>query len=111
MDLFGGGPGELLLILVIALVVLGPERLPEVAGQVGRTVGELRRQAAQLTLELQRSLEPTGGEHPPPGSASGPPPTGPFCASCGARAAPEARYCSSCGARLAGPPTTGRPPA
>ena len=57
MELFGVGAGELFLIMVLALVVIGPERLPEVAGQIGRTVADLRRQANQLTGEFQRSLE------------------------------------------------------
>src|SRR5215212_2046452 len=57
MELFGVGAGELFLIMVLALVVIGPERLPEVAGQIGRTVADLRRQANQLTGEFQRSLD------------------------------------------------------
>jgi sec-independent protein translocase protein TatA len=37
------GPAELLVILVIALVVLGPKRLPESARALGRGLRELRR--------------------------------------------------------------------
>ena len=40
MELFGIGAGELFLIMVLALVVIGPERLPEVAGQVVRMTGD-----------------------------------------------------------------------
>jgi sec-independent protein translocase protein TatA len=36
------GPLELLLILVVALVVLGPQRLPEAARSVGRGMRELK---------------------------------------------------------------------
>lgn len=39
---FNLGPGELLLILAIALVVLGPARLPEVGRSLGRGMRELR---------------------------------------------------------------------
>jgi TatA/E family protein of Tat protein translocase len=37
------GPAEILVILVIALLVFGPTRLPEVGRQVGRTMREFRR--------------------------------------------------------------------
>ncbi len=99
MELFGIGAGELFLIMVLALVVIGPEKLPEVAGQVGRTVGDLRRQANQLTSEFQRSLEVAVQDRQEQRSPSAAP-AGSYCASCGARVAEGARYCSSCGARV-----------
>jgi sec-independent protein translocase protein TatA len=37
------GPAEILVILVIALLVFGPTRLPEVGRQVGRTMREFRK--------------------------------------------------------------------
>lgn len=43
MEIFGIGFGELLLIAVVALIILGPERLPEAARTVGRGIAELRR--------------------------------------------------------------------
>lgn len=43
MEIFGIGLGEILLIALVALVVLGPDRLPEVARSLGRGVAELRR--------------------------------------------------------------------
>jgi sec-independent protein translocase protein TatB len=50
--MFGIGTGELLLILVIALVVLGPERMPRVARDIGRVVGDLRRTSDELREEF-----------------------------------------------------------
>ena len=38
------GTGEILVVLIIALIVLGPKRLPQVARSVGRTVREFREQ-------------------------------------------------------------------
>ena len=41
--MFGLGITEILLILVLALLVLGPEKLPETARQLGKITGQLRR--------------------------------------------------------------------
>src|SRR5687768_3291634 len=43
------GPGELILILIIALVVLGPGKLPDVAQSLGRSVREFRKAATDVT--------------------------------------------------------------
>ena len=50
--MFGVGPEELVLILIIALIVLGPERMPKVARDLGRVVGDLRRTSDQLREEF-----------------------------------------------------------
>jgi Tat protein translocase TatB subunit len=50
--MFGVGPEELVLILIIALIVLGPERMPKVARDLGRVVGELRRTSDELREEF-----------------------------------------------------------
>jgi sec-independent protein translocase protein TatA len=42
------GPGELILILIIALVVLGPGKLPDVAASLGKSVREFRRAATDV---------------------------------------------------------------
>jgi sec-independent protein translocase protein TatA len=43
------GPGELILILIIALVVLGPGKLPDVASSLGKSVREFRKAATDVT--------------------------------------------------------------
>ena len=53
--MFGIGPEELVLILIIALIVLGPERMPKVARDLGRVVGDLRRTSDQLREEFLNS--------------------------------------------------------
>ena len=42
------GPGELILILIIALVVLGPGKLPDVAQSLGRSLREFRKAATDV---------------------------------------------------------------
>ncbi len=66
--MFDIGFSEILLIFVLALVVLGPEKLPKVASQVGRWVGRARGMARQfreqleeeVTLEESRRARPAG---------------------------------------------------
>ncbi len=50
------GFSEVLLTSVIALVVLGPERLPKVARQVGNWLGRARAMARQLSEQLDREI-------------------------------------------------------
>jgi Tat protein translocase TatB subunit len=51
--MFGVGMPEMLVILVVALIVLGPKRLPEVARQLGKAMAEFRRQSSDLMEEFQ----------------------------------------------------------
>jgi sec-independent protein translocase protein TatB len=51
------GFSEILLTSAIALVVLGPERLPKVARQVGNWMGRARLMARQLSEQLEREVD------------------------------------------------------
>jgi Tat protein translocase TatB subunit len=51
--MFGIGVPELLVILVVALIVLGPKRLPDVAKALGKGLAEFRRATSDLTDELR----------------------------------------------------------
>ncbi|HYF10723.1 MAG TPA: twin-arginine translocase TatA/TatE family subunit [Actinomycetota bacterium] len=55
--MFNIGPQELLLILVLALMVVGPKRLPEIARSVGKGVRELRRAQDEVRKTIQVSLD------------------------------------------------------
>lgn len=55
--MFQIGAGELLAILIIALLVFGPDRLPAIAREVGRALWEFRRLTSQATEELTREWE------------------------------------------------------
>ena len=46
---FNIGPGELILILIIGLVVLGPGKLPDVASSLGRSLREFRKAATDIS--------------------------------------------------------------
>jgi len=50
--MFGIGSTELLVILVVALLVLGPKSLPKIARTLGRAMGEFRK----VSTEFQRTL-------------------------------------------------------
>ena len=50
--MFGIGSTELLVILIVALLVLGPKKLPKIAHTLGRAMGEFRR----VSTEFQRTL-------------------------------------------------------
>lgn len=54
--MFGIGYQELIVIMVVALVVVGPQRLPEMAGQVGKWVRDFRRMTADLTGEFEKTI-------------------------------------------------------
>jgi sec-independent protein translocase protein TatA len=55
------GPAEILIILVVALLVFGPHRLPEVARQVGSAMRELRKMQDTVRGELDMVLHPEHG--------------------------------------------------
>ncbi|MEZ4561633.1 MAG: Sec-independent protein translocase protein TatB [Thermomicrobiales bacterium] len=54
--MFGIGYQEMFVVLVVAMVIFGPSRLPELAGQVGRWVRDFRRMSSDLTGEFQSTF-------------------------------------------------------
>lgn len=85
-------PGHLLLILLIALIVFGPGKLPELGSALGQGIREFKRAI--------------GGDENPVGPAAGTLSPGPaptaavVCSRCQAPAAPDARFCTRCGQQL-----------
>ncbi len=67
------GPGEMMLVLVLALIVFGPGKLPEIARGMGRAVREFQKATSQITEELTRELQVDApAQDPPPPQASVP---------------------------------------
>ena len=69
MNVFGIGTGELLLILLIVLLVMGPERLPQLARQWGKLVRVLSRFTRtwhEISAEITRQMNLEDMTSPPP---------------------------------------------
>jgi sec-independent protein translocase protein TatB len=57
---FNVGGGELLVVLLLALVFLGPDRLPDAAKKVGRMMGEVRRMTSGFQEEVRTAMDLKG---------------------------------------------------
>jgi sec-independent protein translocase protein TatA len=59
------GPQELLLILVIALIVVGPQRLPELGRTIGRGLREIRKAQDEVKRTIEVNLDDQPAATPP----------------------------------------------
>ncbi len=83
--MFGLGFGEILIILVLALLLLGPQRLPDVAKQLGKGLREFKKATDDLKQQFEGELysdetrsAPRPSLVPPtPAAPAAPQPTGP----------------------------------
>jgi sec-independent protein translocase protein TatA len=72
MNIAGVGPAELLLILIVALLVFGPQKLPEIARDVGKSIGKWRQALEEIesvaeapmkeVKEMKEALDPASME-------------------------------------------------
>ncbi|MHB1135119.1 MAG: twin-arginine translocase TatA/TatE family subunit [Chloroflexota bacterium] len=98
MNFFNIGPGEMILILVLALIVFGPAKLPEIGRSVGRGIGEFRRATSELSRELTGNIDDINQSiSSDPTSA-----VSKACPRCNTINAPDNLYCSECGAYMKG---------
>jgi Tat protein translocase TatB subunit len=57
MDFLGIGWGEILLVLIVALLLWGPDKIVEISRSIGKTVYAFRKAAGDLTTQVSRELE------------------------------------------------------
>ena len=87
---FDIGFPELILILVIALIVFGPGKLPELGGAIGRGVREFRKTTQEFTRDLTTSAAvPLDQRLDEPVSIT--------CTNCGTQNPQSNRFCGGCG--------------
>lgn len=101
---FGIGPGELILILVVALIIFGPRRLPELGSSLGKAIREFRSATGELTRELHDELQaprvtvsttPIAPVKTDPQIEIAPPSQN--CATCGTANPVTNKFCGGCG--------------
>ncbi len=118
---FGLRPIHLVVIVLVALVVFGPKRLPQIGRWLGKTFSEFRKGARDMAdgFKEETTAQNTGsvGTASPAGtepkseqaeSTSQPEQPSPypeasagsFCTTCGAANTADARFCNKCGTRL-----------
>lgn len=66
--MFDVGFGELTLVAVVALLVFGPEKMPELARQVGKFVGGARKVLDDVKSEVMQAADTTASPADEPGA-------------------------------------------
>ena len=65
MDFFGIGMGEILLVLLIALIMFGPGRVVEIGRTLGKMAHTLKKARSDLTTQITTEVEKEGRSHSP----------------------------------------------
>jgi sec-independent protein translocase protein TatB len=65
---------EMIFIFLLALILFGPKRLPEMAREIGKFVAEFKRASNDFKYQLQAEIEKAGNENPPAQQPSALPP-------------------------------------
>jgi sec-independent protein translocase protein TatA len=116
---FGLQPIHLVVIFVVALLIFGPRRLPEMGRGIGRAINEFRKGTQEMTDNLREEVvagpagpAPVGQTMAQPQAMAQPQPVaqpqsmaqpqaaGNFCPSCGNSNPAGARFCNKCGTTL-----------
>ncbi len=106
---FGIQPIHIIIILVVALLLFGPSRLPELGRNLGKGLNEFRRGTREMTQSFTDEITKSGDGNsapPQPTAQTGQPTIAPaaagsFCTQCGSPNPAGARFCAKCGAQLA----------
>ena len=100
--IFGMGPVELGLIVIIVLVIFGPKNLPKLGKSLGKTVKGIR-EGMEDTDDAKpesKQAEDVIVDHDPQDDDAPVESDGSFCPQCGAKNPAENHFCSKCGAKL-----------
>ncbi len=118
---FGLQPWHLIVIAIVALLIFGPARLPEIGRNIGKAINEFRQGAKEMTdslkAEASKPVDNAAQSTPPPvASQSMPAPIPPatvfsatqpaqaemqYCIHCGTANPAGALYCNHCGSKIA----------
>ncbi len=115
---FGVGPGELIIVLIIALVIFGPGKLPEIGSAVGKSIGEFRKATKEIQQDVTDPIKEVRqpfedmkaavtlqdpqkkAEEPIKAATADKPVVMLVCPKCKAQNKEGAKFCGGCGAAL-----------
>ncbi len=63
MDFFGLGTGEILMIIIVALMLFGPGKIVEISRTLGKVVRNLRKITADITTAVTKEIDLAEKEH------------------------------------------------
>jgi len=96
-------PIHILLIIIAALIIFGPNRLPEIGRWLGHSIGEFNKGAHEMTAAMRDEINRNAGSDNPAGrpDLTQPlPAVNQFCIKCGAPNPSGALFCNRCGNSL-----------
>ncbi len=111
---FGIQPIHLIVIVIVALIIFGPQRLPEIGRGLGRALQEFRKGTREMTESFRDEMTKASTESTPAAPTTPPAANSSaastnvtaaadhslFCTQCGSSNPADARFCKSCGAQL-----------
>ena len=109
---FGIQPIHIVIIIVVAFLIFGANKLPELGRSLGKTLSEFRKGTKEAAEGFKEELQKPGQAPGAPSDSDyaqtimpAPPvqpgkPIGNFCINCGTPNLPEARFCANCGAKM-----------
>jgi sec-independent protein translocase protein TatA len=90
--MFGLRPEHLVIIVVVALLIFGPSRLPEIGKAIGKTINEFRSATKEATQALTEEVSTTKPVEPKPAA-----PATVACKNCGKPVTVGLKFCPECG--------------
>ena len=104
---FGLQPWHIAVIVIVALIIFGPKRLPEIGRWIGRSVTEFRKGSQEMTNALREGMNEARDKEeqanantiakPVPPTQSVPAGDKKFCTKCGSPNPQDALFCNKCG--------------